>query len=73
MFDILLYPCLTEKKYNFLSMLTTDKNLFSFFNGLLSGVLVWDLNGKYFASSRPSGERHTTGWACYDTDYTSLM
>jgi hypothetical protein len=22
---------------------------------------------------RPSDEGHTTGWACYDTDHTSLM
>ncbi|KAI5742192.1 hypothetical protein M8J77_004250 [Diaphorina citri] len=59
---------------------TIDKNLYSFFdckyfNGLLSGVLVLTqhLNGKYCVSSRPSDERHTTGWACYDTGHMRLM
>ncbi|KAI5753131.1 hypothetical protein M8J77_023753 [Diaphorina citri] len=31
------------------------------------------LNGKYCVSSRPSDERHITGWACYDTGHKRLM
>ncbi|KAI5717270.1 hypothetical protein M8J77_003059 [Diaphorina citri] len=31
------------------------------------------LNGKYCVSSRPSDERQTTGWACYDTGHKRLM
>jgi hypothetical protein len=42
----------------------------TYFNGLLSGVLVLtqNLNGKYCVSSRSSDERHNTGFVCYDTD-----
>jgi Glycine cleavage system protein P (pyridoxal-binding), N-terminal domain len=38
--------------------------LHSYFDGVLSGVLVLTqhLNGKYYVSSRPSDEGHTTGW-----------
>ncbi|KAI5743348.1 hypothetical protein M8J77_017155 [Diaphorina citri] len=31
------------------------------------------LNEKYCVSSRSSDERHTTGWACYDTGHMRLM
>ncbi|KAI5708355.1 hypothetical protein M8J77_021090 [Diaphorina citri] len=31
------------------------------------------LNEKYCVSSRPSDERHTTGWVCYGIDHMSLM
>jgi hypothetical protein len=47
------------------------------FNGLLSGVLVLTqyLNWKYCVSSQshPLDERHTMGWACYNTDHMILM